>query len=58
MKIFILTKAHQYHRALIQMVLKVSLTLIFEPGDSDYEDYGHSSSEEICISEIEAIFER
>ncbi len=29
-----------------------------DPGDSDYEDYGHSSSEERCISEIEAIFER
>jgi len=29
-----------------------------EPGDSDYEDHGHSSSEEIYISEIEAIFER
>lgn len=30
----------------------------FEPGDSEYEDYRHSSSEEIYVSEIEAIFER
>lgn len=29
-----------------------------EPGDYDYEGHSHSSSEEIYISEIEAIFER
>ncbi len=29
-----------------------------EPGDYDYEEHGHSSSAEIYISEIEAIFER
>ncbi len=29
-----------------------------EPGDYDYEEHGHSSSSEMYISEIEAIFER
>ncbi|MEG2288425.1 MAG: restriction endonuclease [Clostridium sp.] len=29
-----------------------------EPGDSDYEEHGYSSSAGLCISEIEAIFER
>lgn len=29
-----------------------------EPGNSEYEDYRHSSSGEIYVSEIEAIFER